>query len=310
MNKQPLISVIIPIYNAEKYIYRCVDSVVGQTYKNLEIILVDDGSPDNCGIICDEYSSHDPRIIVIHKQNGGVSDARNAGVAVSTGEYISFVDADDAVSNDYIEYLYTLCAEKHADIASCAFFRSGSEQAHFNEAYVENIQIFNKYEASVSLLSDCYMNLVTAWGKLIKADIVKNNPFPVGHTHEDEATTFKYYYASRRTVIGNKPCYMYYLNPNSITNQEQQKISKDTVWALNHRIEMYIRYGEVRLAQKSAYKLLCYICMHFEKKEDVKDYMIWFEKTYVLSKYLILKHKIKFELIYRIPRRNSNVPST
>lgn len=114
----PLISVIVPIYNVEKYLARCVDSIVNQTYKDFELILVDDGSPDNSGKICDEYAKKDSRIKVVHKKNGGLSDARNAGMAVATGEYISFIDSDDYVSDDFFECLLDVMNKKTAILLS------------------------------------------------------------------------------------------------------------------------------------------------------------------------------------------------
>lgn len=111
-----MVSIVIPIYNVEKYIHECVDSVINQTYKDLEIILVDDGSPDNCGKICDEYAKKDSRIKVIHKENGGLSDARNAGMEASTGEYIYFLDSDDYISLDAIDKLVTFISEQNADM--------------------------------------------------------------------------------------------------------------------------------------------------------------------------------------------------
>ena len=116
---QDLISVIIPIYNVEQYLDRCIDSVKKQTYTNLEIILVDDGSPDNCGKMCDEYAEDDKRIKVIHKENGGLSDARNAGIEIATGEYITFIDSDDYVSLDYVEYMYKLLKDAGAKLSIC-----------------------------------------------------------------------------------------------------------------------------------------------------------------------------------------------
>lgn len=108
MEKEDLISIVIPVYKVELYLEKCIESIINQTYKNLEIIIVDDGSPDNCPKICDEYAQKDNRIKVIHKENGGLSDARNAGIDVAAGKYIAFVDSDDYVSNDYIEYMYNL----------------------------------------------------------------------------------------------------------------------------------------------------------------------------------------------------------
>ncbi len=114
-----LITVVVPVYKVEKYIDRCVTSIINQTYKNLQIILVDDGSPDNCGKICDEYAKKDNRIEVIHKENGGLSDARNAGINIAKGKYIAFVDSDDYVANDYIEYMYKILKKENAKISIC-----------------------------------------------------------------------------------------------------------------------------------------------------------------------------------------------
>ena len=113
---QPLISVIVPCYNVEEYLPKCIESILNQTYRNLEILLVDDGSPDNCGRICDEYAAKDSRIRIIHKKNGGLSDARNAALDVMTGEYVTFIDSDDYVSDDYVEYLYKIIKESGVKI--------------------------------------------------------------------------------------------------------------------------------------------------------------------------------------------------
>lgn len=129
----PKISVIIPVYNVEPYLRRCIDSVIGQTYTNLEIILVDDGSTDNCGAICDEYAARDDRIQVLHRENGGVSAARNAGLVAAGGEWVGFVDADDYIEPDMYEYMLALAGESGADIAQCGFFmeEGGASWLHF-----------------------------------------------------------------------------------------------------------------------------------------------------------------------------------
>ena len=137
-----LISIIIPIYNVEKYLHCCINSVIRQTYKNLEIILIDDGSPDNCGKICDEYAKKDNRIKVIHKENGGLSSARNAGLDIAKGEYISFVDSDDYVAENFIEKLYKLCKENDADIAECDFYRIKANEKSM--LYVSTTAVMNK----------------------------------------------------------------------------------------------------------------------------------------------------------------------
>ena len=119
---QPLISIVVPVYKVEKYIRRCIDSLLAQTWKNIEIILVDDGSPDSCGQICEEYAAVYDKIRVLHKENGGLSDARNAGIAVAQGEYIGFVDSDDYIMPDMFEKLAKAAMEQHVKLSMCSFF--------------------------------------------------------------------------------------------------------------------------------------------------------------------------------------------
>ena len=126
--KKSKISVIVPIYNVEPYLHRCVDSLLLQTYQDFELILIDDGSTDNCGMICDEYAALDDRIRVIHKLNGGLSDARNVGLEIATGEYIAFVDSDDWVARDYLECLFVTLCETGADICECNLIKTTGEK--------------------------------------------------------------------------------------------------------------------------------------------------------------------------------------
>lgn len=118
----PTISVIVPVYKVEPYIRKCVDSILGQTFSDIQVILVDDGSPDQCGKICDEYAKQDNRVEVIHKENGGLSDARNAGIPYAKGEYIIFLDSDDYIENDMFEYMYTRIKDSGADMATCGLY--------------------------------------------------------------------------------------------------------------------------------------------------------------------------------------------
>ena len=156
------ISVIVPVYNVEKYLPRCIDSILNQTYKNLEIILVDDGSPDNCPAICDEYTQRDSRIKVIHKENGGVSSARNAGLDVATGEYIGFVDSDDWIATNMYEFLINSLTEQKADISICNFHsvdingNSYNNVQYFGGIFFQD-EILNKY-LSDSLCTPCVFN--------------------------------------------------------------------------------------------------------------------------------------------------------
>ena len=135
---EPLISVIVPIYNVEQYLENCINSILNQTYRNLEVILVDDGSPDNCGGICDLYSDKDPRIKVIHKQNGGLSDARNKGLDAATGEYLAFVDSDDTILPEMIDKLYQRIVIDQSDLAFCGYQQVNQKGDVLSEVYLED----------------------------------------------------------------------------------------------------------------------------------------------------------------------------
>ena len=251
-----LISIIIPIYNVEKYLNRCIESIVNQTYKNLEIILVDDGSPDNCPMMCDNWAKKDTRIIVIHKINGGLSDARNYGIEKSRGKYIAFVDSDDYIELHYIEYLYELLINNNADIACCGHVNTVDDSVLFTEnRFLNKTEIYTSYEICKKLLTTFPVNLVTAWGKLYKRELVILNPFPIGRICEDEATTYKYYYLSKKIVVGNMNLYAYFTNQNSIIHKAKNSINNDNFWAQEQRAYFFERKGEKQLAKYAWAKL-------------------------------------------------------
>ena len=228
------ISVIVPVYNVELYLERCIKSILSQTYKDFELILVDDGSPDKSGEICDHYRSIDSRICVIHKENGGLSDARNAGVLSATGEYITFIDSDDYVSSNYLEYLMHLATITNADISVGCFKRTNLDSCEFskNNRYKETT-VLDPIEACKEILTmgKYERMLVIACCKLIKKDLCVRNPFPVGFKHEDRATTYKYYYCSKKIAFGNEEIYAYFQNENSIMNTRGDKKNTDMITA-------------------------------------------------------------------------------
>ncbi len=216
----PLVSIIVPIYKVEPYLRRCLDSIVNQTYTNLEIILVDDGSPDGCPQICDEYAVKDNRVVVIHKENGGLSDARNAGLDICKGEYIFFIDSDDFISKQAILTLYKACIEQNADIA-IGNYQSFNKESEIQEEHTNAIfhhisfedvmkkQLFHTHE---------FTQFVVAWNKLIKTEIAKKFPFPKGQLCEDNFTTFKYFYNSK-AIFTKETTYYYQNREQSIVNQ-------------------------------------------------------------------------------------------
>lgn len=233
---QSLISVIVPIYKVELYLQRCLNSIVNQTYTNLEIILVDDGSPDGCPQICDEYASNDKRIVVIHKENGGLSDARNAGLDVCKGEYVSFVDSDDWIATSFIESLIREINNHNADIGVANFIRTTSlSSVRINPNYSRNIEELDSLQSVKKLWTDDYVTFVTAWGKLYKASLFSDIRFPKGKIHEDECTTYKLLYRASKTVFLNTPLYFYFQRNDSI----MAKASSDSLRILDAMVDRY-----------------------------------------------------------------------
>ena len=179
-----LISVIVPVYNVESYIAECIESIQNQTYMNLEIILVNDGSTDASGDICDQYAAYDERIKVIHQENGGLSAARNTGIEAANGDYISFVDSDDYIRLTLFEDMLQLLKEYDLDIIEFTAFRdkSGDIIEGCNDGHLE---IYSKEDALRLAMHDCF---VAAWSKLYKRSAIGDVRFPVGRKFEDTAT--------------------------------------------------------------------------------------------------------------------------
>ena len=193
------ISVIVPVYKVEEYLERCVRSLCRQSYTDLEIILVDDGSPDNSGKLCDDLALQDSRIRVIHKENGGLSDARNVGMDAATGDYIAFVDSDDWYDLTMLETLYKLCVEHNAQIAECSYRSIYQDHIQAETPCSGMVMTFTPAQAIESNLDWKHCKPV-AWNKLYRADITQGIRYPVGKLHEDEFTTHLFYLAAKKIV--------------------------------------------------------------------------------------------------------------
>jgi glycosyltransferase involved in cell wall biosynthesis len=250
-----LISIIIPVYKVEDYIRRCVDSILKQTYVNLEIILVDDGSPDRCGQICDEYAARDSRIVSIHKKNGGLSDARNAGLEICKGEYITFLDSDDWVEAEYIEKLYGMLKENNADISVCNFIKTSKEDVEADASTAEikvftNVEALNQIENNADI--QLYVQMVVAWGKLYKRSLFDGITYPVGKLHEDEFTTYKLLYRANRVVLTSARLLYYWQREDSIMGAGfNVRGNLDATEALKERAEFYQKAGLDELSSKA-----------------------------------------------------------
>lgn len=211
-----LISVIVPIYNVENYLRCCIESIVKQTYQNIEIILVDDGSTDSCPQICEEYVSKDSRISVIHQENGGLSEARNTGIKFARGEYITFVDSDDVLELDMLEYLYNKMIEQNADIVQCQNMRIdefGDIVGHYCD--VPDVLAEDNHTCMKIMLSDMRFN-TTAWAKLYRLSLLGDVRFPKGKYNEDVFTTYKLIAKCKRMYIGGERKYLYRVRSGSI----------------------------------------------------------------------------------------------
>jgi len=210
-----LISVIVPIYKVENYLDNCIRSIVEQTYQNLEIILVDDGSPDGSPAICDAWEARDARIRVIHKENGGLSDARNAGMAIASGDLISFIDSDDAVAPDFLMCLWEAMMQRHADVAECAVSfvdEAGNLVRHRASAAVTEMGSLEALRRLV-LEDGIYQ---TVWNKLYRRWVVAGIPFEVGKYNEDEFWTYRVFDRIEKLVTVEKPLYYYLQRSTSI----------------------------------------------------------------------------------------------
>lgn len=193
-----LISIVVPVYNVEAYAEQCIESILNQSYKNLQIILVDDGSTDRSGEICDFYRQRDSRIEVIHKKNGGLSDARNTGIKFVKAKYVTFADSDDILHEDYVDFLYKQLIEFDADIAICRYKRfTNIEETKEVEKKVKTV-VFNSVEALKNLLYTPEIIPQSAYAKMYRTKLFEDIEYPVGKINEDIGTTYKLFYKAQR----------------------------------------------------------------------------------------------------------------
>lgn len=223
-----MISVIVPVYNVEKYLERCVKSIAAQTYKDIEILLIDDGSTDKSGKMCDDFQQTDSRIKAFHKQNGGLSDARNYGIEHSAGEFISFVDSDDYIDEKMLETLHRLITENDADLAVCSAMDvfEGKEVTQVKEIKEFNL---NKVESYKYMLRGD--GIPSACNKLYKRQTVGDVRFPVGKLYEDGFFTPQILKRVEKTAVTSKPMYYYFRRADSITTKPFRKGDLDVIEA-------------------------------------------------------------------------------
>lgn len=233
-----LISIIIPVYKVEKYLNRCVNSVVNQSYENIEIILVDDGSPDKCPEICEEWTRKDCRVKVIHKKNGGLSDARNKGLECAEGAYVCFVDSDDYVAKTYVETLYGLICSKKTDISAVSLNEVFTLEPEINKNTAGEviITVFEGKDALKQLFfNDTFANY--AWNKMYKRDLFEDIKFPVGRKMEDLGTTYKLLLKAERIAYSTEVLYYYFQREDSILHKVNLDFYRDKFELSRERYE-------------------------------------------------------------------------
>lgn len=254
--QEELISIIIPIYNVEKYLSKCIDSIINQTYQKIEIILVDDGSPDSCPNICDAYALKDSRIKVIHKKNGGLSDARNEGIKIASGKYIGFVDSDDFINHNLYEVLYNNLISNDSDISICKFKKviENEEINNINcDVINQKISVYNNLEAINNLYNnDLNVETVVAWNKLYKKELWNNINYPFGKLHEDEFVIHKLLYFSNKVVYSDMELYYYLQRESGITGTFNIR-RLDALEALKDRIDFLKNKNLFEFYVKSLY---------------------------------------------------------
>ena len=229
------ISVIVPVYNVEKYLTRCVDSIINQTYKNLEIILVDDGSPDNCGAMCDEYAKRDERIKVIHKENGGPSSARNDGLDIATGDYIGFVDSDDFIDPVMYDQMILCMQEYGAEIVVCNY----RDRDDNSKLATKEIIVLNQEEAlNERLVTNAISDAL--WDKLYDIKLWNNIRFPVDRmVSEDSAVIYKVIFQAQKVVGLNKPYYKVFEREDSLTHRSYSPKWVYTISTYEEMVEFF-----------------------------------------------------------------------
>lgn len=235
----PKMTVIVPVYKVEAYLDRCVKSILDQTFEDFELILVDDGSPDGCGAMCDAWAEKDSRIKVIHKENGGLSDARNAGFAVAEGEWITFIDSDDYVHPAMLEALYKAVMEHGVKVSACGFVKTEGEP----------LEEIPEPAAKIWSAEDFYLqrnvNATVAWGKLYHRSVVL--PYPVGKLHEDEYVTYRILFGCGSVAVLDSAMYGYYHNPESIMGRSWNPRRLDALEAFEGQVAFFGRLGLEKL---------------------------------------------------------------
>lgn len=273
----PEISIIVPVYNVEPYLEKCIDSILNQTFSDFELILVDDGSPDKCGMICDCYAEMDSRVKIIHKKNGGVSSARSAGLKIAKGEYIGFVDSDDYIERLMFESLYRQAIDSFSDIVVCDFNmlnesgevlneeqNQGEEFSAINYTNIQSLEALFITDQDTDFGTGLNPKWVLMWNKLYKRQLFSDIKLPTSYIYqgfEDERITHQLLYKSKRTTHIHKRLYNYLMRKDSLSNFRFSLNKLERVYALKQRVDFF--------KEKKLYEL------HYKALSNYMDIFFW-----------------------------------
>ena len=264
------ISVIVPVYKVEAYLNRCVDSILTQSFADFDLILVDDGSPDNCGKICEAYAARDNRVQVIHQKNGGLSAARNTGIdwamKNSDSQWLAFVDSDDWVDADYLKLLFQAVTECGTKISACGIRRTEGEPLPAFEEQKPQCLSADEYYCSETVHNGM---TATAWNKLYHKSLFAKLRYPIGKLHEDEFTTYQAVYAAGNVGVVHADLYAYYQNPEGIMLSQWNPRRMHILEAVEQQIAFAQENGKDRFYQKAVLQYIYCIHVQLNKAQKV-----------------------------------------
>ena len=311
----PLVSVIVPIYNVEKYLRTCVDSILAQSYSVLEIILVDDGSTDGGPQICDQYAQQDPRVRVIHQKNAGLSAARNAGIDICRGEYLTFVDSDDFIHGRFVELLLNACLSNNAYISVGDFEQIPEDSVFATYANVPSqctTRCVTGRDANFMIYDmSSWVRIITAWGKLFHRTLFMQARFPIVPLHEDEALLYKLFYRTKFVALCDCALYFYRSSPNSLMGQSFSEKRLAFFPILEARAEFYLAHSEEELYKQTilrAFYIATQYCSTVLQKEPqsllLPQLHSWQKKAYhrILQTKPGFLHVLNYMLMLRAPK--------
>ncbi|MBF0713644.1 glycosyltransferase [Gemella sp. GH3] len=295
MSNTKLVSIIVPVYNVEKYLEKCVNSIINQSYENIEIILVNDGSTDSSGTLCNDLARKDNRIKVYHKENGGLSDARNYGVARASGDYIGFVDSDDYIHEDMYKHLYEIITESDADVAECSFLIVYNDKPRSYYSSEDYCLTLTKEEYLKEYLSMERIYGAVCW-KLIKSEVARKIEFPKDKFYEDAFYTYELIEVANKYAITNKELYYYIMRDGSITNMNFNKKHLDNIKIAEKFVDYVSNNYPNLLSYAKSKEMYSYFSvfnkiLELDNYTEVEEYE-QIKKYFVDNRRLILKNNV------------------